>query len=272
MHLREAKPLPDDLKDFMDNAKEGVVYVSFGSQLRFSELEKKKVEIFVETFKRIKMSVLWKVDVTIPDLPKNVKTSSWVPQQDLLGHPNLKVFVTHGGLGSLQEAIYHKAVLVGIPFSIDQRPNLLRAAKHGYASVLEFDTLTADEFTKAINEGMKDDKMRSSLERIHNLYTDSQQRPVDTAAWWTEYVCRHKGARILQSAQFEDAPWYQYHHVDIIVFLVVVITALIAIVVLSCSLCCKICCSSNGKTWSKLTESYPYIQGAPISHENEMHG
>ena len=27
----------------------------------------------------------------------------------------LKVFVTHGGLGSLVEAIYHKAVIVGIP-------------------------------------------------------------------------------------------------------------------------------------------------------------
>ena len=26
-----------------------------------------------------------------------------------------KVFVTHGGLGSLVEAIYHKAVIVGIP-------------------------------------------------------------------------------------------------------------------------------------------------------------
>jgi UDP:flavonoid glycosyltransferase YjiC (YdhE family) len=28
----------------------------------------------------------------------------------------MKVFVTHGGLGSLVEAIYHKAVIVGIPF------------------------------------------------------------------------------------------------------------------------------------------------------------
>ena len=44
----------------------------------------------------------------LKDLPKNVLTSSWVPQQDVLGHPNLKVFVTHGGLGSVMEAIHHK--------------------------------------------------------------------------------------------------------------------------------------------------------------------
>ncbi len=31
LHLRPPKPLPDDLKKWMDDAKEGVVYVSFGS-------------------------------------------------------------------------------------------------------------------------------------------------------------------------------------------------------------------------------------------------
>ena len=58
------------------------------------------------------------------------------------------VFVTHGGLGSLQEAIYHKAVIVGMPFSNEQRQNILRATTHGYAKMLEWDDLTADEFTK----------------------------------------------------------------------------------------------------------------------------
>ena len=76
--------------------------------------------------------MIWKWDIDIPNLPKNIKLSSWLPQQDLLGHNNLKVillasvplhkctgiqvFVTHGGLGSLVEAIYHRAIIVGIPF------------------------------------------------------------------------------------------------------------------------------------------------------------
>ena len=30
MNCKEPKPLPDDLKEFMDNAKDGVIYVSFG--------------------------------------------------------------------------------------------------------------------------------------------------------------------------------------------------------------------------------------------------
>ena len=111
-----------------------VALVSFGSSLSPSKMPKEKLEIFVETFRTLKMSFIWKWDEVVPNLPKNVKISSWLPQQDLLGHPNLKVFVTHGGLGSLVESIYHKAVIVGIPFSNDQRPNLMRAERNGYQS------------------------------------------------------------------------------------------------------------------------------------------
>ena len=247
-HLKDPEPLPDDLKRFMDSASNGAVFVSFGSAVVPSQMPKEKLEMLLEAFKNLKMSVLWKWDSEVPNLPKNVKTSSWVPQQDILGHPNLKVFVTHGGLGSLQEAIYHKAVIIGIPMSNDQKPNILRAARHGYAKMLDWGELTADEFTNAINEGMKDEKMRSALERIHNLYTDTQQKPREKAAWWLEYVCRHKGAKILQNHHLEEAPWYQYHHVDIIIFLVTVIIAIIGVFLLSCRLCCKICRRSKIKT------------------------
>ena len=108
MHLKDPKTLPRNLKKFMDSAARGVVYVSFGSTIKPSQMPKEKLSAFIETFKRLEESVLWKWDADIQDLPENVLTSSWVPQQDVLGHPNLKVFVTHGGMGSVMEAIHHK--------------------------------------------------------------------------------------------------------------------------------------------------------------------
>ena len=42
------------------------------------------------------------------DKPSNVKLSKWLPQEAILAHPNLKLFVTHGGQSSSQEALCHK--------------------------------------------------------------------------------------------------------------------------------------------------------------------
>ena len=92
---------------------------------------------------------------------------SKVCQKDLLAHENLKVFVTHGGIGSLSEAIYHKASLVGIPFSNDQKPNLLRAEKQGYALLLDWDNLSEADLTDAIRKSIENKEMKESLERVH---------------------------------------------------------------------------------------------------------
>jgi len=226
LQLKDAKPLEGDLKKFMDSATEGAVLVSFGSSLKPDQMPQEKIQVFIDTFKQLGMKVIWKWDKEMPGLPDNILLSSWLPQQDLLAHPNLRVFVTHGGLGSLVEAIYHKAVIVGIPLSNDQKPNLLRAERHGYAVSLDWDEMTADELVESIKKAMGDKEMAANLERIHNLYLDREEKPVEKAAWWVEYVCRHGGADWLKSIG-EDVPFYQYHHLDII--LVLAIAALISL-------------------------------------------
>ena len=248
LHLKDPKPLPTDLRNFMDSSASGVVFVSFGSAIKPSLMPEERVAIFLEAFKKIDLSVVWKWDSQIPNLPNNVMISSWVPQQDLLAHPNLKVFVTHGGIGSIMESIYHKATIVGIPLTNDQKPNLLRAVKHGYARMLDWGTLTADELANAINEGIRDGEMNSALEKIHSMYVDSMQRPVESAAWWLEYVCRHRGPGILQPSAGKDIPWYQYHHADIALFIVVICSLVCSASVLSCTLCCRMCFKTKVKT------------------------
>lgn len=44
---------------------------------------------------------------------------------------------------------------------------------------------------------------------------------VSKAIWWIEYIIRHKGAKHLRSPAV-DMPWYQYHMLDVIGFILIV--------------------------------------------------
>ena len=108
LHCRQGEELPGDLQELLDDHPEGVVYVSFGSSVKPSQMPEERKEIFLKTFARLDHPVIWKWDEeSIPNLPKNVILSKWIPQQDLLAHQNLRVFVSHGGLLSVQEALFH---------------------------------------------------------------------------------------------------------------------------------------------------------------------
>lgn len=64
-------------------------------------------QLFIRVFSKLKQQVLWKYETeTMPDLPKNIKLSKWFPQQDVLGHKNARIFITHCGGGGTEEAIY----------------------------------------------------------------------------------------------------------------------------------------------------------------------
>lgn len=76
----------------MDEAKEGVIYFSFGSNIPDGNLPEHIRHAFVTAFSKLKQHVLWKIKVdSIPGLSSNVKLLKWAPQQDILG----KCFLTH---------------------------------------------------------------------------------------------------------------------------------------------------------------------------------
>ena len=64
-------------------------------------------------------------------LGSNVKLVDWVPQNDVLGHPAVKAFVTHAGVNSLYEAAYHAKPIVAVPLIADQPSNAAQASTHG---------------------------------------------------------------------------------------------------------------------------------------------
>lgn len=97
-HIKPPKPLPKDLKDLCDNSKHGVIIFSLGSFIQSSDMPPQVVAIFFEVFSKLKQDIIWKFeDDFMPNIPPNVRISKWLPQSDILAHPNVVLFITHGG-------------------------------------------------------------------------------------------------------------------------------------------------------------------------------
>lgn len=78
--------LLQDLQEFLDSAKEGVVYFSMGSNLKMEFIPEEKGRAILGAFAAVKQKVLLKWDGPAPkNVPANVRIVQWAPQGDLLG-------------------------------------------------------------------------------------------------------------------------------------------------------------------------------------------
>lgn len=64
----------------------------------------------------------------------------------------MKVFVTQGGLQSIEEALYANVPVVGMPQVADQFFNVKRAVDRGIGVEVDFKNLRREEFKEAIME------------------------------------------------------------------------------------------------------------------------
>lgn len=92
------------------------------------------------------------------DKPENVIIRKWFPQDAILAHPNVKLFITHGGLLSTTESIYFGKPIVGIPVFGDQRINILRAERSGYGLYINYKDLTEAALFKAVTSVLQSER------------------------------------------------------------------------------------------------------------------
>nr|CAH7722340.1 unnamed protein product [Callosobruchus chinensis] len=210
LHVKPVKPLPKDLKQFLDNAKEGVIYFSLGSNVLSAGLPENLRKVLMEAFSELPYQVLWKFeDDKLPGRPKNVEIRKWLPQQDVL------VFLTQSGLQSIEEAISRGVPMVGMPFISDQAWNIRRLVEEGAAVGLEHSTLTKEELKSALLEVINNPKYKDNVLRLQKIWSDQPMPALERAVWWIEYVIRHKGTKHLRSPT-ADVTWFEYLLVDVI--------------------------------------------------------
>ncbi|XP_015178625.1 PREDICTED: UDP-glucuronosyltransferase 2C1-like, partial [Polistes dominula] len=230
------KPLPKELKEFIDNATNGFIYVSFGTNANPSTYPKKLLDIFFHVFSNLPMKIVWKLKGNYPQISDNIYISEWFSQQEVLSHPNLKLFVYQGGLQSTEEAINFGVPLVAIPILSDQDMIVLKMENLGVCRSVDIFQMTKEVLNEAIMEVLHNKSYKENMLKLKNLIEDKQVGTMENVIWWIEYVIRHKGASHLRSS-IVDEPWYQRYDTDVIALLSV---TLFIIVILSLYIAFKV--------------------------------
>jgi glucuronosyltransferase len=78
--------LCQDLEKFVSSSTAGFILFSVGSANKMSDMPDELMNTFMRVFSRLPQRVIWQWSGTLRnDLPRNIKTLHWLPQQDLLG-------------------------------------------------------------------------------------------------------------------------------------------------------------------------------------------
>lgn len=216
-HIKEPKPLPADIQRFLDKSTNGVIYFSLGLYMQASRMPKEKLNIFLNTFTKLKQTVLWKFeDETLENVPSNVMIRKRFPQSDVLAHKNVVLFISHGGMFGTFEGIARGKPMLFTPLYGDQHRNALRAENHGYGRKLNFKDIAEETLYAKIIEMTANDTYRKKSAQIAAIYRDNLVHPMEESIFWIEYVCRHKGAKHLKSHAI-NMSWFSYLMLDVLV-------------------------------------------------------
>ncbi|XP_038643585.1 UDP-glucuronosyltransferase 1A1-like [Scyliorhinus canicula] len=240
INCRDSKPLSQEFEEFISSSGEhGVVIFSLGSMV--SEMPLEISNRIADALGKIPQKVLWRYTGLPPTtLAPNTKLVEWLPQNDLLGHPKTRAFITHGGTNGIYEAICSGVPSVMLPLFGDQGYNVDHMVNRGAGVKLQIELMSTDDLVNALNTVINDTRYKETMMKLSAVHKDRSVSPLELAIHWVEFVMRHRGAEHLRPAA-HDLNWIEYHSLDVFGVLLVSVVVSVCLMIKCCSYCCKRC-------------------------------
>ena len=143
-----------------------VIYISIGTILKGAE---KFFQVCMEAFQNEAVTVVLSVgkgfDISkLGTIPKNFLVRNHVPQIALLKQASL--FITHGGMNSVSEAMIHGVPMLVIPFVSDQPVNGEQVVRLGLGNVLDYRIITPALLKDTAFSVLSDEKIPERLQAM----------------------------------------------------------------------------------------------------------
>ncbi|XP_063971732.1 UDP-glucuronosyltransferase 1-2-like [Lytechinus pictus] len=240
------KPLPKQYADFVEGSGEhGFILFSLGTH--FSEFPRQETaEVFARVFSELPQRVIWRYTGPRPrNLGNNTMIVTWMPQNDLLGHPKVRLLMYHGGLAGIYEAIRHKVPMIVMPIFAEQPANAARVTAKGMGRLLRKDSISYVTVKEAIVEVLENPSYMKNIRRYSDIYKDRQNPPGETVIFWVEHILKFGGSHLRTRAL--ELNFIQLHSIDVLAFIVGIALVIVFLLILGCKRCIS-CCVKSKKT------------------------
>uniref|UniRef100_A0A1I7V1T0 glucuronosyltransferase n=1 Tax=Caenorhabditis tropicalis TaxID=1561998 RepID=A0A1I7V1T0_9PELO len=220
MLKEKGKNLPEEYEKIL-NERESTVFISFGSVVRAYEMPESYKKGLLEMFHLLPdVTFIFKYENEMENIPKNVHLKKWVPQPALLQDDRLKVFVTHGGLGSTMEVAYSGKPTLMIPLFADQFENAQMLARHGGAIDYDkFDLPNGKKLAKTLKEMISNQKYQQNARELQKVLLNQPINPKENFLQHLEFACKFPSWQS-QIPAISRSGLISYYYLDVIFFLI----------------------------------------------------
>ena len=164
---------PDEAWPIKREAGQKLIYIAVGTLYQASlSFFRHCLEAFAGDRYAVILSVGKSVDTAdLGTIPANFTVAQFVPQLAILDEADL--FITHGGMNSINEAVMAGVPMVVVPNTIEQAVNAIRVEQLRAGLYLEPKVVDADNLRQAAAKVLADPGVEGGLDRIRQSFLDA---------------------------------------------------------------------------------------------------
>uniref|UniRef100_A0AC34FFI3 Glucuronosyltransferase n=1 Tax=Panagrolaimus sp. ES5 TaxID=591445 RepID=A0AC34FFI3_9BILA len=222
--INEPKELQKNIEEIYLIPSDGVVLISFGTLVDTDKAPK----IFKESVKAVvtnypNLHFIWKTNGAKKDTEfneyKNLHLVTWIDQQSILANPKTKIFFTHCGLNSLNEAAVFGVPMITMPIFGDQHLNSALVNKREIGIAISYLSITPKDLVATFEEILSNPKYAKNSKLLSQKIKNNPIKGKDLFLKWINFLLEYGNSYELNLESAGMSIW-KYYCVDIIVPLI----------------------------------------------------